>query len=269
MTNEQSTRLEYPFRPNEIEWRILRTSKDKTQGVAAAYVDSRAIQRRLDAVVGRENWQNHFNTVAGKDNSSTTHICEISIFYSERNEWITKSNGAGNTDFEAVKGGLSNAFKRAASMWGIGRYLYELGEVWVLLKDGKYIIESEYTKLNKAYNDFLKQYLAKKQNGGQAQSNESTKQVQPTTVSTGRFATAGANKQPSNGSFKIVNLQTSNGANQTTMITFTTPDYQNVTGYIKGGTDLKVGQSIRDVKIVEKEDPVVGKYNIITDYQVA
>ena len=126
MTEEQAKKLEYPFPSNEIEWRVLITSRDKTKGQVAAYVDSRAIQRRLDAVIGKDNWQNRFYTVSGKDNASTTQVCELSIFYPERSEWITKSDGAGNTDIEPVKGGLSNAFKRAASIWGIGRYLYAL-----------------------------------------------------------------------------------------------------------------------------------------------
>jgi len=39
--------------------------------------------------------------------------------------------GAENSDIEPVKGGLSDSFKRAAVQWGIGRYLYSLGAVWV------------------------------------------------------------------------------------------------------------------------------------------
>ena len=55
MTNEQAAALQYPFAVDEIEWRVLHTTKDKTKGQVAAYVDSRAIQDRLDAVLGREN----------------------------------------------------------------------------------------------------------------------------------------------------------------------------------------------------------------------
>ena len=74
MTNEQAAALQYPFTANEIEWRVLHTTKDKSKGQVAAYVDSRAIQDRLDAVLGRENWQNRFCTVQGKDNASTTQV---------------------------------------------------------------------------------------------------------------------------------------------------------------------------------------------------
>jgi hypothetical protein len=44
------------------------------------------------------------------------------------NEWVTKEDGAEQTDLESFKGGLSSAIKRAAVVWGIGRYLYDLEE---------------------------------------------------------------------------------------------------------------------------------------------
>lgn len=122
MTDAQKARLEYPFGVEDIEFRVLRTNKAKTEGYIAAYVDSRAIQRRLDEVVGWENWQNYFEVTQSIANGETTFVCKLSIYSTDKGEWLTKSNGAGCTDIEPVKGGLSNAFKRAASMWGIGRY---------------------------------------------------------------------------------------------------------------------------------------------------
>ena len=53
-------------------------------------------------------------------------MCGISIWCAERKEWVTKWDGAENTDIEAMKGGLSGSMKRAAVQWGIGRYLYKL-----------------------------------------------------------------------------------------------------------------------------------------------
>tara|TARA_R110000751_G_scaffold4223_2_gene20248 strand:- start:843 stop:1454 length:612 start_codon:yes stop_codon:yes gene_type:complete len=43
---------------------------------------------------------------------------------------VTRWDGSENTQIEAVKGGLSDAFKRAARRWGIGRYLWRLGLDW-------------------------------------------------------------------------------------------------------------------------------------------
>ena len=167
MTDEQAKALEYPFTFQEIEWRVLRVSKsDPTRAQVAAYVDSRAIQNRLDAVVGRENWQNTFESVVGSNNGTTAHICRISIYYPERGEWISKSDGAGCTDVEPIKGGLSNAFKRAASMWGMGRYLYGLKNIWATIDEYKGISQNSYPELEKRYNQYVNHLLNKKQGSG-------------------------------------------------------------------------------------------------------
>jgi len=74
----------------------------------------------FDDVVGIENWQDKYDKVG------TATICSLSIIFN--NEWISKSDGAEDTNIEAIKGGISGAFKRACSRWGIGRYLYGLTE---------------------------------------------------------------------------------------------------------------------------------------------
>jgi hypothetical protein len=61
-------------------------------------------------------------------------------------EWVWKANGAGNSDVEAEKGACSDAFKRAAVLWGIGRYLYDLDSPWVAL-NGRQISPDELPKL--------------------------------------------------------------------------------------------------------------------------
>jgi len=119
-------RLHAPFNCKEIEWKIQVATQDKSRGMAVAYMDARAVQKRLDDVVGPFNWKNVYSL--WHDNAQ---ICGIGIFYAERNEWVTKFDGAENSDIEPIKGGLSDSFKRAATSWGIGRYLYELDGIWV------------------------------------------------------------------------------------------------------------------------------------------
>ena len=118
------TRLATPFHPNDIEWRAGATNADKTKALALAYITSRAVMDRLDEVVGPENWRDEYKP--GPDGGV---ICGLSLRID--GEWITKWDGADNTEFEAIKGGLSDAFKRAGYKWGIGRYLYRLDSVWV------------------------------------------------------------------------------------------------------------------------------------------
>lgn len=141
--SEMFLRLKAPFAPDQVSWRVGSTNSDKTRGMALAFIDARDVMDRLDEVVGPENWQNRYPPAEKKT------VCEIDIWVEGRG-WVTKSDGAGDTDVEAEKGALSDAFKRAAVRWGIGRYLYHLPSPWVELEQrGRthVIKESEYAKL--------------------------------------------------------------------------------------------------------------------------
>ena len=119
--------LQEPFAPEDIEWRINMAGYTKNGGIYAqllAYVTNRAIQERLDNAVGIGEWKNTFSSAPDGG-----VLCGISVLWG--NEWVDKYDGAENTQFEAVKGGLSGAMKRAAVQWGIGRYLYKLDATFV------------------------------------------------------------------------------------------------------------------------------------------
>lgn len=134
--------LKKPFDPKDVEWRIQKKSKDGTKGMAMAYIDARAIANRLDEVVDRnmiDGWSVDYRPIdmgtvkrqrRGFDTEEPIKgfICAITLY--SGGEKYTREDGANLTDFEAFKGGLSGAFKRAASAWGIGRYLYDLPVTW-------------------------------------------------------------------------------------------------------------------------------------------
>ncbi len=145
--------LALPFAPEDLEWRLQQAYEDKMRGLAVPYVTNRAIQNRLDEVVGPDNWYNDFKPwhSAGKKEAQ---LCGIAIYFETRKEWITKWDGAEDSDIEPVKGGLSDSMKRCAVQWGIGRVLYSMDTVWVdIEKRGKsYVIkDSERARLDKAY----------------------------------------------------------------------------------------------------------------------
>jgi len=120
--NERLKTLQDKFAPDDIEWRIGQAGETKDGKVWAtvlAYITNRAIMSRLDEVCGIGNWKNEFATGPGGG-----VLCGISIKVT--GEWVTKYDGADNSQIEAVKGGLSDAMKRAGYQWGIGRYLYDL-----------------------------------------------------------------------------------------------------------------------------------------------
>lgn len=129
--------LTQPFAPTEIKWRVQGKPSAKDNVQLLAYIDSRAVMDRLDAAVGPGRWQHSYRTGA---NGGT--ICRIEIEV-EPGKWVGKEDGAENTDIEAVKGGLSDAFKRAAVHWGVGRYLYRLESSWVPVVKGKWANGSE------------------------------------------------------------------------------------------------------------------------------
>lgn len=130
MTDEMMTRLLRPFPPKSISWRVGATNRDKTKGIALAYIDARDVMQRLDEVCGMA-WQCRYTHAEAKV------ICEIGLLFPDG--WRWRANGAGDTHIEAEKGAISDAFKRAAVMWGIGRYLYSLPSPWVEIEDGKIV----------------------------------------------------------------------------------------------------------------------------------
>lgn len=146
-------RLKAPFDPKVISWRVGSTNGDKTKGLALAYIDARDVMNRLDEVVGPERWQDRYEVHGSKT------ICYLSVLTVD-GLWVTKADAAGDSDVEAEKGAISDAFKRAAVKWGIGRYLYDLESPWVELEAAgrSYRIKkSEYAKLEKLLGGSFKQ----------------------------------------------------------------------------------------------------------------
>lgn len=116
--------LAAPFPKQAIHWRAQSLKQDGTKAMALAYLDARDVQDRFDLVCGPENWQcDYSETVKGRV------ICRIGVKVGD--EWVWKADGAGDTAVEGEKGGISDAFKRAAVPWGVGRYLYRLSAPWV------------------------------------------------------------------------------------------------------------------------------------------
>jgi len=136
--NLQDLKKEIPFK-----WRVQ--SANQYGASCVAYIDSRQVQDLLDEVVGAENWQCKFSEHKGN------LFCEIGIFQSLKYHnhtddcWVWKSDCGTESNVEKEKGEASDAFKRAAVMWGIGRFLYskKIVKLPVKEKNGKFIPYSE------------------------------------------------------------------------------------------------------------------------------
>lgn len=141
--------LSAPFEPKAISWRAQSVSAKEGQqakAMALAYMDARDVMNRLDSVCGPANWQDSYvETVKGRI------LCTIAIRID--GEWISKSDGAGDTDVEGDKGALSDALKRCAVKWGIGRYLYDMPTPWIACETrqaGNKVVWSKWTLEGKA-----------------------------------------------------------------------------------------------------------------------
>jgi hypothetical protein len=113
-TREQIEELkkEIPYK-----YRVQQMKFDKAQLVA--YVDARDVQDLLDEAVGPENWQDKYEVI--DDNL----YCSIGI-NTENSGFIWKTDCGTESNIEKEKGQSSDAFKRAAVKWGVGRFLYRL-----------------------------------------------------------------------------------------------------------------------------------------------
>ena len=91
-------------------------------GKEMPYITARHVMNRLDDVVGPENWWDEYSVI-----SATSVVCKLTIVL-PGGEVVTKQDVGGMTDMadssDSEKSGFSDAFKRAAVKFGIGRHLY-------------------------------------------------------------------------------------------------------------------------------------------------
>jgi len=137
--------LEVPFHPSQIEWRVTNTTKNQQllRGQVIPYADLRAYTDRLNALFTPAGWTRRYtihtsaNFERSKDQKIVAKVlvtCELTIFAlgshsATGEEWADNDNAG--TSAEA------QAFKRACSCFGLGRYLYYFTGTWVDLDDHK------------------------------------------------------------------------------------------------------------------------------------
>src|SRR5204862_948337 len=118
--------LSAPFDPREVRFKPAVVSGNRA--LALAYVDARVIQDRLDDVLGVTGWQDEYECLP--DGSV---VCRLRLRLGD--EWITKMDVGGPSEQpdggDRMKAAFSDALKRAAVKFGVGRYLYRLPSQWV------------------------------------------------------------------------------------------------------------------------------------------
>lgn len=99
------------LKAEEIEVRLQSVKNGKANMLL--YIDSRAVTKLLDETVGPMNWQTEFYEVNGQT------IGKLGIWDSEKQQWIWKSDTGTESNIEAVKGLISDVYKRMLSRWGV------------------------------------------------------------------------------------------------------------------------------------------------------
>jgi len=117
-----------PFTPDKIK---RFAGAEIKQGANAGkclwfpYVDARDVFDRLDEVVGPENWSDASSIV---DATTKAVACTLSLFGVSKTDvgYPNAAADAGNAQMEPLKAAYSDAVKRAAVRWGVGRHLYDM-----------------------------------------------------------------------------------------------------------------------------------------------
>jgi hypothetical protein len=118
--------LAEPFDPAEVRFKPAVVTGNRA--LALGYVDARVVQSRLDEVLGVDGWQDDYECLP--DGSV---VCRLRLRMG--GEWITKVDVGGPSEQpdggDRLKAAFSDALKRAAVKFGVGRYLYRLPTQWM------------------------------------------------------------------------------------------------------------------------------------------
>lgn len=115
------SKLSEPFPEGEVQWRVEALSKDGRRAMVVPYVDARTVLDRLDETVGPDGWQDHYQVLVEKEGNYAVK-CRLTLL-----EVSKEDVGEG----DSLKAAFSDALKRAAVKFGVGRYLYRLEKQWV------------------------------------------------------------------------------------------------------------------------------------------
>ncbi|RZU29024.1 Rad52/Rad22 family DNA repair protein [Edaphobacter modestus] len=140
-------KLREPFALKDVQWRVTNKSKDGKKGMVAPYADPRAYGARLNEVFGPAGWSFLLTTETTTGltrirSGQTVSTGKVSVTATLEIFGISKKASIGEMwadDDNAYTRAEAQAKKRAASMFGLGEYFYELkslgSALWVPLDE--------------------------------------------------------------------------------------------------------------------------------------
>ena len=139
------------LKAEDIECRIQQITNKGA--ILLMYKTARVDMRILDEVYGEMNWQRHHEVINGN------LFCTISVWDSEKSQWVSKQDVGTESNAEAEKGQASDAFKRAGFAWGIGRELYDAPFIFIQAPIDKYdrftVKEIKYSKTERKFTSLV------------------------------------------------------------------------------------------------------------------
>jgi hypothetical protein len=142
---EALLRLEEPFSPKDVKWLVAATSRDGRKGRVTPYADPRAYTDRLNEVVTASGWTRQYavhtiSPVIRLKKDKTIQTGKVLVICTMIIAGIGSHSGSGEEwadDENAMTCAEAQAFKRACSCFGLGRYFYDFAEMWVELNEHK------------------------------------------------------------------------------------------------------------------------------------
>jgi hypothetical protein len=133
--------LEAPFDPAQIKWRVMRTSDDRRAGAILPFADPRAYTDRLNQLFTPAGWTREYTistvpSLTRVDRGKVIVTSKVLVATAVTISRLGSHTGTGEewADREhAVTAADAQAFKRACTCFGLGRYLYRFEETWVHL----------------------------------------------------------------------------------------------------------------------------------------
>ena len=117
--------LAAPFPPDVVGWKPQ--SVKGNRAMALCYIDARDVMDRLDDAAGPANWYDSYDVL-----NDGCAVCRLTVIIDGTP--VTKTDvGSPSEQPDAgdrLKAAFSDALKRTAVKFGIGRYIYRLANTW-------------------------------------------------------------------------------------------------------------------------------------------
>jgi len=135
--------LAEPFDPSEIKWRVTHTTQDGSRGAVIAFADPRAYTDRLNQIFTPTGWTRSYSvaTISALSRMKRDKVIQtgkVLVTCSLTIHALGCHAGSGEEfadESNAMTKAEAQSFKRAASCYGLGRYLYNFAEMWVPLNE--------------------------------------------------------------------------------------------------------------------------------------